>query len=107
MARGKSSKDAKELIDEFEGMIEVLGFLEFLDSLREQDGKGEDWHSHECPNKSCGLVWNHDRNKLGKDEDAYDKAHTCPKCGTKTREKYWGDKAATCFFDGIELKEVA
>ncbi len=69
------------------------------------DGKADE-HRHLCPNKDCGTVWHHDRNTLlDKGESYYDRAHTCPKCGTKTREKYRGPKKATCYYDGEKLVE--
>lgn len=81
------------------------GLIDFLEFLSQDDGRPDE-HRHLCPNKGCGTVWHHDRATLaGKDEGYYDRAHTCPKCGTKTREKYRGPKPATCFFDGVTLKE--
>lgn len=97
-----SGQDVTELriID---GLLNVLEGLETL--IRDGDDIKE--HSHQCPNKACGLVWHHDRSKLSNEEEAYDKAHTCPKCGGKQRRPYIGPKPPACFYDGIDLKEEA
>lgn len=94
--------DVAELLV-LDGLITLLE--ESLEGILDDDGKPDE-HRHLCPNKACGTVWHHDRQTLkDKGEKYYDKAHTCPKCGHKTRLKYRGPKQATCFYDGVTLKE--
>lgn len=93
----------QKLLAELQFLDDLLGFLEGVSG--QEDGKPDE-HRHRCPNHACGTIWHHDRQHLtDKGEEYYDRAHTCPKCGTKTRKKYFGPKPATCFYDGVELRE--
>jgi hypothetical protein len=66
-------------------------------------------HKHQCP--SCACVWEHpDACATEITYEAYEKAHTCPKCGEPdVKFKYEGRKQATCHDEivGEDIRRVA
>lgn len=60
-----------------------------LDMLRQllSIGNDEGTHLHKC---KCGAIWEHGDN-CAYEEESFDKAHTCPKCGNHVTVKYFGD----------------